>query len=124
MNLNVKCYNIVKCIEQDIHETYALYITIMLFFLNVTVLCSVDSPIILFPENNTIGDVVTSLRADAEVTASIIKQDPAGYFSILGLDLLAIVVLDYEVAYETFNKKYMINCVVLHVSTTIISLCK
>lgn len=99
MNLNVKCYNIVKCMEQDIHETYALYITIMLCFsLNVTVLCSVDSPIILFPENNTIGDVVTSLRADAEVTASIIKQEPAGYFSILGLDLLAIVVLDYEVA--------------------------
>lgn len=100
------------CIYQDIHESCALFNAILVSFsLNVTDLCSVVEKIIFFKENNTLEAVVTSLTAEAGVTAKISREVPAGLFSINDLNVIAITVLDFEVAYKTFDIKYLISCV-------------
>lgn len=65
----------------------------------MTDLCSVPGnlPVIRIPENNNIGDIITTLNAEDGVTARITSQNPEGFFSISGLNLIAETVLDYEV---------------------------
>ncbi len=87
----------------------------MIFFLNDTDLCSVPGSIPLFiQENNNIGDVITTLNAEDGVTAVITSQDPEGFFSLSGNNLIAETVLDYEV-----NIVYLIKCLVLCSANTL-----
>ncbi|XP_073687422.1 cadherin-related family member 5 isoform X1 [Garra rufa] len=66
-------------------------------------LCSTVSgvPIFVMSENNTIGDVVTTLNAQDGVTATITRQNPAGLFSLSGYSLIADTVLDFETFVKT-----------------------
>ncbi|XP_016324417.1 cadherin-related family member 5 [Sinocyclocheilus anshuiensis] len=83
----------------------AVFVLLVLFtlskFSEAQNLCSVPDNllVILIPENNAIGVVVTTLNAEDGVMARITSQNPEGFFSISGYDLIAETVLDYE----TFN---------------------
>ncbi|XP_026057682.1 cadherin-related family member 5-like isoform X2 [Carassius auratus] len=88
----------------------AVFFLLVLFkFSEAQNLCSLPNnvPLILIPENNNIGDIVTTLNAEDGVMAIITSQDPEGFFSISGYDIIAETVLDYE----TFdpNKPHEVN---------------
>ncbi|XP_052453479.1 cadherin-related family member 5 isoform X1 [Carassius gibelio] len=86
----------------------AVFFLLVLFkFSEAQNLCSLPINIILIPENNNIGDIVTTLNAEDGVMAIITSQDPEGFFSISGYNIIADTVLDYE----TFdpNKPHEVN---------------
>ncbi|XP_059402024.1 cadherin-related family member 5-like [Carassius carassius] len=94
--------------------TTAVFVLLVLFtfckFSETQNLCWVEDnlPLIFFiPENNNIGATVTTLNAEAGVTATITSQDPEGLFSLSGYDLIAETVLDFETFDQ--NKLHEVN---------------
>ncbi|XP_016117661.1 cadherin-related family member 5-like [Sinocyclocheilus grahami] len=94
----------------------AVFVLLVLFTLSkfneAQNLCSVPDNllVILIPENNAIGVVVTTLSAEDGVMASITSQNPEGFFSISGYDLIAETVLDYETFKPSKPHEVHIEC--------------